>query len=103
MKSILTAFKEVENALLRERHQAERIVSMQKQVELGARTIEQLRIEYFNGIADYLDVLSVLKDQQRLRREILSDRVLLLEYRIALYRAIAGGLNTTMENGYGGK
>ncbi len=103
VKMILNAFKEVEDALLRERNQAERIVSMQKQVDLGARTIEQLRIEYFNGIADYLDVLSVLKDEQRLRREILSDRVLLLEYRIALYRAIAGGFKTNMENGYDGK
>lgn len=102
-KTVLTAFQEVEDALIREKGQSERIAGMERQVEIGARTIGQLRLEYFNGIGDYLDVLTVLRDEQRLRRELLSDRVLLLEYRISLYRAIAGGFEITMENEYGRK
>ena len=96
-QTVLTACQEVENALIRERKQVERIRSIEEQVRLVRQTYEQLRIEYLNGISDYLDVLTALTDEQRLRRELISARLALLEFRIALYRALAGGFETGRE------
>lgn len=96
-QTILTAFQEVENALIQEKKQVERIRSISEQVRLVRQTYEQLRIEYLNGISDYLDVLIALTNEQRLRRELISSKLVLLEFRIALYRALAGGFETGRE------
>ncbi len=93
-QTILIAFREVEDALIREKKQRQRIASIEQQVEYARQTYEQLQIEYLNGISDYLDVLTTLTEQQRLQRELLSAKLLLLEYRIALHRALAGGFET---------
>ena len=90
-QTVLNAFQEVENALIREKKQLERIRSIEIQVRLVRQTYAQLRIEYLNGISNYLDVLTALTDEQRLRRELIAAKLSLLEFRIALYRALAGG------------
>lgn len=88
---VLSAFQEVEDALSLERHQVLRIGNLARQLELSRDTYSQLRSEYLNGAADFIDVLESLRDQQDLERELLSARLLRVEYRIALYRSIAGG------------
>jgi NodT family efflux transporter outer membrane factor (OMF) lipoprotein len=102
-QTILTAFQEIEDSLIQEKKQLKRIQSIKKQVALARQTSEQLRIEYFNGIADYLDVLTVNNNEQRLRRDLLSAHLSLLEYRISLYRALAGGFETNLESKNGAK
>ena len=96
-QTLLTAFQEVENALIQEKKQDERIHSLEAQVGLVRQTYEQLRIEYLNGLSDYLDVLTALTDEQRLQRELISAKLDMLEFRIALYRALAGGFETARE------
>ncbi len=96
-QTVLTALREVEDALVLEKKQIERIERIRQQVRLAAQTYKQLRLEYLNGISDYLDVLTALTDEQQLQRDLLSARLLLLEYRIALYRALAGGFKTERE------
>lgn len=96
-QTVLTAFQEVENALIQEKKQVERIHSIEAQVDLVRQTYEQLRIEYLNGLSDYLDVLTALTNEQRLRRELISAKLGLLEFRIALYRSLAGGFETGRE------
>ncbi|MCF8232182.1 MAG: TolC family protein [Bacteroidales bacterium] len=96
-QAVLTAYREVEDALAQERKQREKIESIQNQLELAQQSYEQLRLEYFNGMSDYLDVLTALDEEQRLQRDLLSARMTLLEYRIALYRALAGGFETERE------
>jgi multidrug efflux system outer membrane protein len=96
-QTVLTAFQEVENALIQEKKQIERIYSLEAQVGLVRQTYEQLRIEYLNGISDYLDVLTALTDEQRLQRGLISAKLDLLEFRIALYRSLAGGFETGHE------
>lgn len=91
-QSVLTAFQEVENALVQEQQQIQRIQTLEEQLELARQSNEQLRIGYFNGTSNYLDVLTALGQEQQLRRDILSARLGLLEFRIALYRAIAGAI-----------
>ena len=96
-QSVLEAFEEVESALTREAQQARRIDSLARQLQFAGQTYEQLRVEYFNGAGNYIDVLTALTDVQQLRRDLLSARLELLEFRIALYRALAGGFNMAMD------
>jgi len=97
-QSILTAFREVEDALAQEKKQREKIQSIRNQLEIARQAYEQLRIEYFNGMGNYLDVLTALDEEQQLQRDLLAAKMVLLEYRIALYRSLAGGFETTREN-----
>ena len=94
-QTILVAFREVEDALLRERQQIRQIRELEEQVELASKAYEQLLVEYRNGVADFIDVLTALTDQQQLRRDLLEAERLLLEFRISLYRALAGGFETS--------
>ncbi len=96
-QSVLIAFQEVENALIQEQKQKERIEIIEGQVELTEDTYGQLRIEYLNGSIPYLDVLVALDQQQQLRRNLVTARLNLFETRIALYRALAGDFETDRE------
>ncbi|MGJ8637752.1 MAG: efflux transporter outer membrane subunit [Opitutaceae bacterium] len=93
-QTVLEAFKEVEDALALEYHQRIKIEQLKAQKELADETYRQLRIQYLNGVAEYIDVLDTLKGQQNLARDIVSARQELIEFRIALHRALAGGFYT---------
>ncbi|MEQ6884737.1 efflux transporter outer membrane subunit [Salicola sp. Rm-C-2C1-2] len=92
-QTVLTAFQEVEDALVQERNQRQAIERIKRQLALADATYEQLRQQYFNGQVGYIDVLNALTDRQDLERSLISARRQLLEYRIALYRALAGGFD----------
>lgn len=96
-EAVLTAFQEVEDALVLEEKQAESIRNIERQVELMEKTNKQLRAEYLNGMSNYLDVLTASHQEQQLRRNLLIAKLQLLEYRIALYRSLAGGFETERE------
>jgi outer membrane protein TolC len=49
-----------------------------------------IRLRYINGAIDFLRVLSAVLSQQSLERNLLQAQVQLIEYRINLYRALAG-------------
>jgi len=92
-QTILTAFQEVEDALIREKKQTDRIKSLESQVRLAEKTYKQLRLEYVNGVSDFIDVLTALTAAQQLRRDLVSAELTRIEYRIALHRALAGGFD----------
>lgn len=94
---VLLAFREVEDALIQEQKQRERIDVIEEQLDLVIRTNRQLRIEYLNGMSGYLDVLVALDNEQQLRRDLISAKLGLIEFRIALYRALAGSFETERE------
>lgn len=94
-ETVLASFQEVEDALAAERYQVERIVSLDQQLALATTTYKELRNQYLNGAADFIDVLVALGDQQDLERSVLSARLERVEQRIALHRAIAGGFLET--------
>jgi NodT family efflux transporter outer membrane factor (OMF) lipoprotein len=96
-QAVLTAFRDVEDALVRERQEGERIRHLREQVRLAARAHERLRAQYFNGQGSYLEVLTALSETQALRRELLAATRERIEYRIGLYRALAGGFATARE------
>ena len=93
-QAVLTAFREVEDALIREQKQTESIESIKQQLRLAEKTSRQLRIEYLNGISNYIDVLVAMVEEQQLKRDLLTAKLILIEYRISLYRALAGGFET---------
>lgn len=96
-ESVLTAFQEVENALVREQKQKETIAVLQEQLELANQAYQQLRVQFFNGTSDYLDALTALDEAQQLERNLLQAKMNLFEFRISLYRALAGGFQTIRE------
>jgi multidrug efflux system outer membrane protein len=96
-QNVLIAFREVEDALIQETKLLEQIEIVEEQVNLAEKTYNQLRMEYLNGSIAYLDVLVTLDQQQQLRRDLINARMTLLEIRIALYRALAGGFETEKE------
>jgi outer membrane protein, multidrug efflux system len=96
-QTVLIAFREVHDAVARENKQRETIRSLTEQVTLAGKAYEQLRIEYFNGVGNYLDVLTALTQEQQLQRSLLSAQLILLENRIDLYHALAGGFATEGE------
>jgi len=97
-QTVLTAFREVEDALIREQKQRERIESIDKQVKLARQAFDQLRVQYLNGAINYLDVLTALTEVQQLQRDQLAAKLDLLSFRISLYRALSGSVNTERES-----
>ncbi len=93
--AVLISFREVEDAIALERNQAQRIRSLEKQLGFASSTSAQLRNQYLNGAADFIDVLVSLRDEQELERSVLSARLEQIQLRISLYRAIAGGFMHT--------
>jgi outer membrane protein TolC len=93
-QTVLVAFREVEDALALETNQRRSIDRIDEQVELAQETYERLRVEYFNGTSGYLDVLTALDEVQGLRSHRLAASLALVEYRIGLYRALAGSFET---------
>jgi outer membrane protein TolC len=93
--TLLTAVKEVENALIQERQQQQLVINLQKQVELATQSSERLRVRYLYGAMDFLRVLSAELSQQSLERTLIQARQQLIDYRINLYRALAGGFSLT--------
>lgn len=96
-QTILTAFQEVEDALVREQQQRVQIQRLEEQVDLARQAYRQLRVQYLNGTTAYLDVLTALDEVQQLRRDLLSAELTLVLDRIALYRALAGSFETDRE------
>ncbi|WP_148660814.1 TolC family protein [Marinilabilia salmonicolor] len=93
-QAVLSAFQDVEDALVKEMQQQRRLQSIEKQYELARGTTDQVRSAYFSGVGNYLDVLDAMNAQQSLRRQYLSETLNLLGYRIDLYQALAGGFDS---------
>jgi len=90
-KAVLNAFREVEDALTRERHQRRHIEALDEELDQARATLERARRRYEKGLTDYLNVLTALQSLQNVQRIRLDAQRDLLLYRIQLYRALGGG------------
>jgi outer membrane protein TolC len=79
--------------LIQERQQRRVIESLEAQLTLARQTLDRLGDRYLKGAAPYLDVLGALSSQQALERSLVTARRELLGFRIALHRALAGGVS----------
>ncbi len=90
-QTILEALGEVEDALTREAHQHDYLLSLERQLELAQSVIARVRDRYLHGAEEYQRVLDALLSYQQLQRNYLSGRRTLIQYRIDLCRALGGG------------
>ncbi len=90
-QQLIDAVAEVEDALVREQQQRAFINSVDKQLVLSRQVIGRVRDSYLFGVVDYLRVLDVLITNQDLERTRLNAQRELIDNRIALCRALAGG------------
>lgn len=88
--TVLTAIREVEDALTSEIKQKEHIEGLQKVVATARKALEEAGVRYRNGLNDYLPVLTQLLTVQGLERDLIRRRADLLAARVRLYRALGG-------------
>ena len=93
-QTTLIAFQEVEDGLVQDVMQKERLENIGRQLELAEKSNKQLRVEFLNGFSPYLDVLLGLDQEQQLRRDYVAAQSRQIQIRIGLYRALAGGFET---------
>jgi len=89
-KVLLTAFREVQDALVRERHQHRHLAVLDSQLVTARKALGHARDRYLTGRVNYLAVLTSLQTVQTVERNLLAARRQLISYRIGLYRALGG-------------
>jgi len=89
-QAVLTAIKEVEDALVSEVKQREHIKALEMVLVTARRALEEAGIRYRNGLTDYLPVLTQLLAVQNLERNLIRQQAILLNARISLYRSLGG-------------
>lgn len=89
-RTVLTAIKEVEDALVREAKQRENLAALAAQTDAARRALEEAGNRYLKGLSDYLPVLTQVLAVQSLERTVIQRQTDLLLARISLYRALGG-------------
>jgi NodT family efflux transporter outer membrane factor (OMF) lipoprotein len=89
-QTILTAVKEVEDALINERKLREHIKGLEAQLMAAQNALDQAGLRYRKGLNDYLPVLTQLLAVQNLERDLIQRKADLLIARVSLYRALGG-------------
>ena len=90
-KTILQALYEVEDALLKEQNFKQRLDTLREQLRLSEMVVQRARDNYVHGVDGYLRVLDAMDKHQTLQRNELTLNRRILENRVALCRALAGG------------
>jgi NodT family efflux transporter outer membrane factor (OMF) lipoprotein len=89
-RTVYTAIKEVEDALVSETKRREHIQALEAQRDAASNGLERANQRYRNGVSDYLPVLTQLLTLQGLERDLVVQRTELLLDRIRLHRALGG-------------
>jgi NodT family efflux transporter outer membrane factor (OMF) lipoprotein len=89
-QTILTAIREVEDALVTEAKQQEHILELKQVIQTARKALAQATLRYRNGLNDYLPVLTQLLSVQDLERNLITQHATLLTNRISLYRSLGG-------------
>ena len=92
-QTVLTAVREVEDALSNEQQQRAALEGVRRELRLSDRTVDQLMQKYRNGTVEFLRVLDELRTHQQLQRNLISARFALIQDRVDLYRALGGTWN----------
>jgi len=89
-QTVLTAFREVEDALVRNRTTEERITALREKVETDNAALRLSLDWYLDGLSDYLPVLAAQVASYTSRSELLDARRQLISDRITLARTLGG-------------
>ena len=89
-QAVLTAIKEVEDALVTESKRREHIKGLESVTDTARKALREAGNRYRNGLTDYLPVLTQLLKVQGLERDLIQQKTNLLTARVNLYRALGG-------------
>jgi len=90
-QKVLEAFREVEDALVDNRTNAQRVERLNETSRATASTLRLTTERYLFGITDYLPVLTAQRTDFETRSRLLSAQRQLLSDRISLARSLGGG------------
>ncbi|MBU1921340.1 efflux transporter outer membrane subunit [bacterium] len=90
-QTLLNAFREVEDALVKGAKQRERIAHLETQAEAARNSLRRATDQYLQGISDYLPVLLAQTGHYNAQSSLLTARRELIDYRIDLATALGGG------------
>ena len=90
-KSVLEAFREVENALLTRKKQIERREDVLSFVVEARATQRVAESRYMRGLVDYLTVLNAQQTRFQSEDQLLLVELTILANRVTLHRALGGG------------
>jgi NodT family efflux transporter outer membrane factor (OMF) lipoprotein len=90
-KAVQSAFRDVADALAGRATLAEQLDAQQAQADAEAKRFALSSLLYENGVASSLDLLDAQRALFAARQALVQTRLLLLQNRIAVYRAIGGG------------
>jgi NodT family efflux transporter outer membrane factor (OMF) lipoprotein len=88
--TVLTAIREVEDALTREQQYRDFLVNIDKQLQLTEMAYREATWRYLNGLNDFLPVLREQINLITFQLERIKTRADLLKARIGLYKALGG-------------
>lgn len=102
-QTVLAAIQEVEDRLVAYRSGLARLQLLEKRYVATEATLRLAKEQYFEGLTDYLSVLTAQVNHFNLQRQLLSGRRQLISERIGLWRALGGDwmnehLNNRNEN-----
>ena len=89
-RTVLTALKEVEDALIREEKQRQHIKALKQQIAASRKALNEAGERYRKGLNDYLPVLTQLISVQNLERDLIRRQAELLIARVSLFRSLGG-------------
>ncbi|MBW2673782.1 MAG: efflux transporter outer membrane subunit [Deltaproteobacteria bacterium] len=102
-RTVYTAIKEVEDALVSEEKKLRHIEALKVEIEAAGRALDEARQRYLKGIDDYLPVLTQLLKVQALDVDLIKRQAELLTARVALYRSLGGTWTDKLTPGGGMK
>jgi multidrug efflux system outer membrane protein len=88
--TVLSAVNDVENALVRNTYQDQKLESIEKQLNASRETLERAQVSYANGQSSYINVLNSLKNTQTLEQQLVRERLAQSIERVGLYRSLGG-------------
>ena len=102
-QTVLTAFREVEDALVAARTAREQNEAQQAQVNALQSALRLAELRYKGGLANYLDVLVARRNLFEAELAMTGSRRLHLVSVVQLYKALGGGWSPEMDQAASGK
>jgi outer membrane protein, multidrug efflux system len=90
-KTVLTALKEVDDALSNFAHDQERVVRLERSAATAASAEQLAREQYEGGLVDFSRVLSAEGMHLRANEELIQGKAAISQDWVALYKALGGG------------